>query len=323
MIWIEMSKDVSHGGKGWEFSTCLWSPAYKIVNEQKRIWSYWESVKHVKEGDIVLHLRGDTNPAFVGFSTAESDGFITDLKPIELDSKWDFAEEFYRVNLKDFELFSEPLLLSELFWDKKEQLRYYFNVNKNKKKNKRLLFYVIQNEQLRRQNGAYLSEVDSELYGILFDREKEVWIKERPINSQINAYSAIKSLPVRVGQNEFSNNVRSNFGEQCCFPDCDIKDRNFLVASHIARWTDRPEARGQTSNGLCLCLYHDKAFEIGLFTLDVNLMVSVNKERLLNFYKPINEIIQYHGYQIKKPQIEIDQKYLMDHWKRIGYEPKD
>ncbi len=49
----------------------------------------------------------------------------------------------------------------------------------------------------------------------------------------------------------------------------------FLVEAHIARWTDVESLRGQTSNRLFLCFMHDKAFEIGLFTITDDFRVQV------------------------------------------------
>jgi len=34
MIWIEMSRDETHGGDNWAFSKCVWAPTYK-KNPQK------------------------------------------------------------------------------------------------------------------------------------------------------------------------------------------------------------------------------------------------------------------------------------------------
>lgn len=78
---------------------------------------------------------------------------------------------------------------------------YYFNVNKAKSSDeKKLLFYVIQNGNLRRQNGAYLSEVDSELYNILFSNSNiNTTVRERLVIDQSNTYESQKTLPIRIG----------------------------------------------------------------------------------------------------------------------------
>ncbi|MEK5407680.1 HNH endonuclease [Paenibacillus sp. FSL W8-0439] len=322
-MWIEMSTDETHGGEGWEFTRCLWSPAYKLVNNSRRSWAYWSSLMRVKEGDVVLHLKGNTNPRLVGYSIAETDGFVTDLRPPNPGPKWNYAQKFNRVNLKNFELFNEEILLSKMFSEKESQLRYYFSINQIKKgPEKKLLFYVVQNDSLRRQNGAYLSELDKTLSKILFD-ESTIYtaVKENNIRNHIKAYESQATLAIRVGQSDFSSNVKENFKYMCCFPNCDVSDKSFLIGAHIARWSDRPELRGEVDNGLSLCLMHDKAFEIGLFTLDNNLLVSVNNERLANYSDPIKRIKEFNGYPIKQAQTPINVDHLKHHWTRVGFKP--
>lgn len=325
MIWIEMSKDENHGGGEWGFTKCLWSPAYKLVGEKRNSWIYWECLLRVKTGDIVLHLRGNNNAQFTGFSTAETDGFVTTLRPPNPGVNWNYADTFYRVNLKDYTPFKKPIDLRNLFDEKESKLKYYFNTNKNKSRDiKKLLFYVIQNGSLRRQNGAYLSEVDQELYRLIIHRDDNPVVREKSVTVSTNTETgeADRSLPARKGQSEFTENVRSNFSHSCCFPGCEVKDRSFLVGAHIARWSDYPEYRGETSNGLCLCLMHDKAFELGLFTLDENLCVSINYERLKKYDKEIHKLLLSDGEAIKEAQIPINIEFIRHHWTRIGYKPR-
>ena len=50
-VWLETTKDKhQHGGEGWEFGTCLWSPARNKVNAR-----YYEGMKEPRVGDLVLH----------------------------------------------------------------------------------------------------------------------------------------------------------------------------------------------------------------------------------------------------------------------------
>lgn len=80
MIWIEMFREELHGGGEWGFAACVWSPAYK--NEpQKRSWAFWNNILNVKVGDTIIHLRGiGYKAAFVGFSTAITDGHNTTVR---------------------------------------------------------------------------------------------------------------------------------------------------------------------------------------------------------------------------------------------------
>ena len=52
--------------------------------------------------------------------------------------------------------------------------------------------------------------------------------------------------------------------------------RGFLLAPHIARWSDNEQFRGHMGTGFCFCLIHDKAFEVGLYTIHKLFAVFVN-----------------------------------------------
>src|SRR3989337_3866704 len=109
----------------------------------------------------------------------------------------------------------------------------------------------------------------------------------------------LRTLLSRVGQNEFSTQVRENYGMKCCFPDCDVAERNFLRGGHIARWADAPELRGQISNGLCLCLMHDQAFERGLFTIDLELRIWVDPKKVSSSPWAMSYLQPYHRSELR------------------------
>jgi hypothetical protein len=79
MLWLEMSRDEFHGGGSWAFGQSLWSPSRKTNGAR---WAFWETLLRVGADDPVLHLRGKgDDAAFVGFSTAATDGFETSDRP--------------------------------------------------------------------------------------------------------------------------------------------------------------------------------------------------------------------------------------------------
>jgi putative restriction endonuclease len=96
-----------------------------------------------------------------------------------------------------------------------------------------------------------------------------------------------------------------------------VSDPRFLVASHIARWSDNEALRGHLGNGLCFCLLHDRAFEIGIFTLDERFRVFIHpKER--NADSPIvRALLSHHGQQISLAEIVPSEDALLEHWIRV------
>ena len=84
---------------------------------------------------------------------------------------------------------------------------------------------------------------------------------------------AISLLRARRGMAAVRRATLLNYRGCCAL--CDIADTRLLVASHIARWADRPEARGLLANVICLCSLHDPLFEQGYFALSDELAVEL------------------------------------------------
>jgi hypothetical protein len=321
MIYLEMSRDEEHGGAGWGFTECLWSPSRKSNGSH---WSHWDLLMSVKKGDTILHLRGKTGTAaFVGYSFASSDGYIANSRP-PLVKGW-VSPEYYRVDLVDFHKFDDPIPLNKVFYQQGKELSPYFKTNDSKPKGKREhLFFVIQRGRLQCLNGAYLSEVSPELANILLGPDFSGNASlPRPPAISVKTGTQIVQLRARVGQQQFSENVRTNFGNKCCFPGCKIVDREFLIGAHISRWVDNQTHRGDTSNGLCLCLFHDKAFEMGMFTLTEDYQISVNRKMIMKSEWAQHNVLPYAGQKISLSQIPPSVESIHDHWDRIGYRPSN
>ncbi|MNC39356.1 hypothetical protein D3C75_880110 [compost metagenome] len=141
--------------------------------------------------------------------------------------------------------------------------------------------------------------------------------------TDIETRESIRSVKTRNGQNKFSDNVRYNYANRCCFPDCTISEKHLLVGAHIARWADVPELRGEVSNGLCLCLIHDRAFELGYFTLseDQRIIANTNNEYIQSSEWFQQNVKPYQGKYIKSGSVSPSKKALSFHWERIGYKP--
>lgn len=83
----------------------------------------------------------------------------------------------------------------------------------------------------------------------------------------------IGAARLRVGQRALRRLTLSNYQGRCAL--CDTEDPALLVASHVARWSDRADARGKLSNTICFCAMHDRLFEHGYFGLQDDLAVIV------------------------------------------------
>jgi HNH endonuclease len=75
----------------------------------------------------------------------------------------------------------------------------------------------------------------------------------------------------RKGQARLRQLTLKNYGHRCAL--CDVSDDAFLVVSHVVRWADDSDARGDLSNIICLCSFHDTLFEQGYIFLTDDLEV--------------------------------------------------
>jgi len=317
--YLEMSRDNEHGGEGWGLTDCVWSPTHK--KNSRGTWPFWEKVNEVKRGDCIVHLQGiSPNSNFVGYSIAQSDGIKTLERP-PIPKEWGYADSFFRAELSGFIPFTDPINLLHTFQYKSHALEEYFSKNKARGNKKKNIFYVKQAGRLQCQNGAYLSEIDDELFDILFASENATKELEKTDTSiSIPTSEQLRILKVRIGQTKFSDQIKRAYGNICCFPECDVSDPRFLIGAHIDRWADNDKLRGHLGNGLCLCLMHDKAFEAGLFTIDSRYQVYVGPMGTVPKLKNTIDLIPFHGKGIRLADILPLKNALLEHQKRSNIE---
>lgn len=84
-------------------------------------------------------------------------------------------------------------------------------------------------------------------------------------------------VEVRVGQQFFRSAVLANFERRCCVTG--ISEPSLLTASHIVPWSLDPKNRHNPANGLSLSATFDRAFDVGLMTIDSNLRVVLSSTK--------------------------------------------
>jgi putative restriction endonuclease len=122
-------------------------------------------------------------------------------------------------------------------------------------------------------------------------------------------------IRVRVNQSFFRRAVLASYDSRCCITGLSIPD--LLNASHIVPWSDDPTKRVNPINGLCLNVFHDRAFDRGLMTVTTDYVVRVSsllknnkqdeaareflfrfdgkKIRSPNRFAPDKECLRYHN----------------------------
>ncbi len=313
-----MSRVETHGGGTWAFPNCVWAPTEKKGGGS---WPFWQKVLAIQEGDIVLHLRGvQPNAFFIGYSRASGVGFTTSKRPPQ-PGDWSYSSDFYRADLDTYTPFHKPISLAAIFSERRAELEHYFNTNKGRGIARRNIFFVRQAGRLQCLNGAYLSEVDGELFEALFGFGSSLGAREPLDSITVQTGSQLVTIRARLGQTEFSKRIKELYGSKCCFPSCGIDDSRFLVGAHIARWSDSELLRGNLGNGLCLCVFHDKAFELGLFTLDEQYRVFVNPRELEKVSVVSESLAKANAQQISLSSVLPLDEALLEHWIRVDLTP--
>lgn len=100
-------------------------------------------------------------------------------------------------------------------------------------------------------------------------------------------------------QRAFANAVKSNYGYRCAITGVTTKD--FLVASHIVPWSQDQAIRLDPSNGICLSLLVDRAFEKGYLTIEDDLTIRVEDVRIGEDQELLNQLMPYHGKTLSAP----------------------
>lgn len=102
------------------------------------------------------------------------------------------------------------------------------------------------------------------------------------LDKQID-YSGINKATettTRIGQSFFRKSVLSAYNYKCCITGLSIP--KLLVVSHIVPWREDEKNRLNPSNGLSLSMLHDKAFDIGIITINSDMTVRVTQSIIKN-----------------------------------------
>lgn len=162
-------------------------------------------------------------------------------------------------------------------------------------------------EELDQESSRIISDFSGKTIEIAYNFEKET--------ANYFGIEKERMIKTRVNQSEFRNRILASYNNKCCISGLGINQ--LLVASHIVPWSVNPEQRLNPRNGLCLNNLYDKAFDVGLITIDKNYKIKISNHILKNKdqsaindyflpikdkeiilpdrFKPSSEFIEYHN----------------------------
>jgi hypothetical protein len=155
-VWIEDTKTSSHGhgGAGWEFGTCLWSPSSnKISHDQYAL------MREPNTDDLVIHIN---DGELVGWSYVSTPYHEVTNEPPS-PGPWAGRKSYYRIDLKGYREFARPLPLTTF-------IEKHHTALKEELKNdqpKHYPFILYRGKAVRHGQGAYLTRCTQKLYGLI------------------------------------------------------------------------------------------------------------------------------------------------------------
>jgi len=99
---------------------------------------------------------------------------------------------------------------------------------------------------------------------------------EVPIDTPAGPSETKRLVKVRRLQRFFRNTILANYENHCALTGIAVPQ--LLVASHIIPWSENENRRADPTNGICLNILHDKAFDRHLITFDENYQLVVSND---------------------------------------------
>lgn len=112
---------------------------------------------------------------------------------------------------------------------------------------------------------------------------------------------AIATVKIRgSAQKAFADKVKKNYRYRCAITG--IATKEFLIASHIVPWGKDPSIRLDPSNGICLSLLVDRAFEAGYLLIEDDLTIRIDWVKVGKDQTLQSVLKQYDGQKLSAPE---------------------
>ena len=151
-VWLELTRSShEHGGPGWEFGTCLWSPSRAADGKD-----WYRLMREAKTGDIVIHVN---DSVIEGYSVVDKPFVEIDAEPPKA-GPWADMAPYYRVDVKGFQRFARPVPLGDFLRDQRELIEQELSGGRPF----RYPFQLEASGLIKTVQGGYLSKCTPRLY---------------------------------------------------------------------------------------------------------------------------------------------------------------
>lgn len=104
-------------------------------------------------------------------------------------------------------------------------------------------------------------------------------------------------------QKAFADQVKTNYGFRCAITGIVTKD--FLIAAHIVPWSKDQTIRLDPSNGICLSLIMDRAFEKGFLLIEDDYTIRIDWDKVGDDEGLLSQLAPYDGQKLNAPSKEL------------------
>lgn len=253
---------------------------------------YLIATKVVGEPDI-LHLRVQINNPGVGFEWANIGGAPKIIKELadETSASSALAWRYFPASEKSETLYFDQSKKSQP-WTERPKLPIPAKIKIPAAGTSRPVARIIPQENY----------IDSDLISEVSDHSAEEITKfTQQFHDGNYRVDDFRSTAKTRGsaQRVFADAVKKNYGNCCAITG--IKTREFLIASHIVPWSVDENIRLDPSNGICLSLLVDRAFENGFLIIEDDLTVCINWPRVAGDANLQEQLGPYDGLKLTQP----------------------
>jgi len=163
------SDDHDHGGEGWEYGTCLWSPTL-----DPRGAKTYNLMLEPQVGDLIIHFYREKSKRYIhGQSFVSKSCYVTSERPPD-PSTWSYSDKFYRIDLIDFKKFNNPILLKDFYDEFDLEIRHEYE---DKPDSYPFMISRYKNPKFKKDSsvglkqGKYLSECTNQLFNLIKEIE--------------------------------------------------------------------------------------------------------------------------------------------------------
>ena len=117
-VYFESTKsEHQHGGPGWEYGTCLWSPSARIDGVDE-----YAIMRQVKPNDLIIHCQ---DAVITGYSRAADQYHEIQQEPPSAGrwAKSNGYKSYYRIDLQDYTQLPQPIRRAQFIEANKVAIR--------------------------------------------------------------------------------------------------------------------------------------------------------------------------------------------------------